>query len=65
MKKTTTFCDKCGKEIDTVFDGVANIEITLGHKDVVMDLCTDCLEELRTQIETFCQKGNIKFKGVL
>lgn len=65
MKKTTIFCDKCGKGMDAIFGGVANIEITLGHKDVVIDLCTDCLEELRTQIETFCQKGNIKFKGVL
>ena len=51
MKKVTYYCDKCGKEIDTLRD-YNGIEI--GATDSrELDLCKECADKLQAVIEDF------------
>lgn len=61
MKKTTIYCDGCGKELN-LFNGVTDMVLEIGFKQIKIDLCSDCIEVLQEQIKEFCKNGNPKIE---
>ena len=55
MTKTTTYCDHCGKELDTMKDYV-DVELDL-YEIIEADLCADCIEQLKKMAKDFCSYG--------
>ena len=49
------YCDHCGKELDTMKD-FNDTQIDMAHKWCVVDLCSECLDELYDMVTEFCAK---------
>ena len=63
MKLHKALCDHCGKELDEMKDYI-DISIDMNHIWLTKDLCADCVEELKSIIEKFCdhptEKGGVQ-----
>lgn len=55
MKENKIYCDRCGKEIDTMRD-YDDLQIDMGHKWHNTDLCIECLDELYDIVLNFCKE---------
>ncbi len=58
MRKTTIFCDHCGKELDLSKD-YEDAEFDLWNECVTADLCACCFEELKQAVKNFCGKEQL------
>lgn len=55
MKKVNTYCDHCGRVIDVMHD-YDDLQIEMGHKWLIVDLCTECFDELYVLVSGYCKK---------
>lgn len=53
MKKWTTICDHCGKEMDLMIDYEA-VEFDTEDEFLQVDLCSECYKEISSIIKQFC-----------
>lgn len=62
MKENNVLCDHCGKHLDRMTD-YEDINIELGHLWRQHDLCAECLEELKSLVDNFCDKHPTEKEG--
>lgn len=55
MKKWTTICDHCGKEMDLMIDYEA-VEFDTEDEFLQVDLCSECYKEISSIIKQFCRR---------
>lgn len=63
MKETKDYCNRCGKEIDTLKEYYGN-RIILSHIDAYFVLCDKCLNDFTIIVEKFLRgeiNGNEDF----
>ena len=58
MTETKTYCDHCGKQLDTMVDAVG-ITLETSYHFCKADLCNECLVKLNKLVDTFlsCKHG--------
>ena len=59
MTVIKTYCDHCGKEIDTMID-YNDCQLDIGYEVVTVDLCKECLDMLLMTVKNFCSYGERK-----
>ena len=52
MTETKTYCDHCGKQLDSMKD-YCEIIVSIPGKDVYCDLCASCLDNLSDVVREY------------
>lgn len=55
MVRHKIYCDRCGKELNTMRD-FNDLQIDLGYKWTTVDLCAECLDKLYEVVCEFCTR---------